>query len=204
MLAFHNDTKIKEKYLSRVISHYNADEIEKGFYWENGKGCAVGCTIHGSNHEDYETELGIPRILARLEDGIFENLPNGTAKKWPKEFLEAINVGADLSGIWPKFAVWLLTDKKYGVLQYAKTDKQKIAIKNVAELYTKHKTVSREEWNKARGDVYDASEATYDSDAASAYASDVAAAAAAAYDTYKYKHMMAQASKLIRLLKACK
>lgn len=83
MKAFHNDPKIKAKYLKRVRAHAKADEIVKGRYWEDGKGCAVGCTIHSSNHSAYETELGIPRILARLEDTLFENLPNVLAKTWP-------------------------------------------------------------------------------------------------------------------------
>ena len=135
MKAFHNEPKIKEKYLDRVTMHEKADEIIKGQYWENGKGCAVGCTIHSSNHASYETELGIPRIIARLEDGIFENLPNDLAKTWPRRFLEAIPVGADLSMVWPRFAVWLLLDKKYGVIQFAKTDAQKKAIKDVGNAY---------------------------------------------------------------------
>jgi len=101
MLAFHNESKVKDKYVDRVNTHFLADEIIKGIYWENGKGCAVGCTIHGKYHKNYETELGIPRILAYLEDKIFESLPNDNAKAWPKQFLEAINVGSDLSTVWP-------------------------------------------------------------------------------------------------------
>ena len=54
MEAFHNDPSIKEKYLTRVQAHYKADEIIQGKYWENGKGCAVGCTIHSSDHKNYE------------------------------------------------------------------------------------------------------------------------------------------------------
>lgn len=51
ILAFFGDPKIKAKYLRRVKAHYKADEIIKGTYWENGKGCAVGCTIEGSDLE---------------------------------------------------------------------------------------------------------------------------------------------------------
>lgn len=110
LLAFHNDPAIKEKYVARVKAHAAKDQIVKGQYWEDGKGCAVGCTIHSNEHEDYETELGIPEIIARLEDRIFENLPNELAMTWPLRFLEAIPVGRDLSKIWPKFAIFLLTD----------------------------------------------------------------------------------------------
>ena len=111
MKAFHSDPKIKEKYLNRVKAHAKADELIKGKYWEEGKGCAVGCTVHSSNHAAYETELGIPRIIARLEDRIFENLPNELAMTWPIRFLEAVPVGKDLKRVWPKFAIYLLTDK---------------------------------------------------------------------------------------------
>src|SRR5690242_9395929 len=100
-LAYHGDKEIKAKYLARVRAHIAADELIHGRYWENGKGCAVGCTIHSGNHASYETELGIPRILAKLEDGIFEALDNGRSKKWPEEFLSSIKVGADLSLVWP-------------------------------------------------------------------------------------------------------
>lgn len=72
LLAFHGDKAIKAKYLARVKAHAEADEIIHGTYWEKGKGCAVGCTIHSEKHSAYETELGMPIILARLEDRIFE------------------------------------------------------------------------------------------------------------------------------------
>src|SRR3990172_9709817 len=97
MFAYHNSRAIKEKYLARVKAHAQADELIKGVYWENGKGCAVGCTIHSDQHKAYETELGIPVELAYLEDSIFERLPNGESKKWPDRFLSAIRVGADLT-----------------------------------------------------------------------------------------------------------
>jgi len=66
MLAFHNNPAIKEKYLARVRAHRVADEIVKGRYWENGKGCAVGCTLHSGKHMSYESELGIPVALGSI------------------------------------------------------------------------------------------------------------------------------------------
>jgi len=111
MLAFHNDPKIKAQFLRRVRAHAAADEIIKGKYWEDGKGCAVGCTLHASNHAAYETELGLPISLAYLEDRIFEGLPNGEAKQFPAAFLSAIKPGADLSRVSWQFLHWLLTDE---------------------------------------------------------------------------------------------
>ena len=99
MLAFKNTLVSKNDALAQIKMHYDADEIVKGKYWENGRGCAVGCQIHGSDHAQYETRFGIPQMLARLEDRIFEGLPNGKAKAWPVRFMQAIKPGADLSTV---------------------------------------------------------------------------------------------------------
>jgi hypothetical protein len=135
MEAFLGKTEVKNKYLSRVRAHREADELIKGKYWEHGKGCAVGCTIHSDEHSNYETLLGIPEVLARLEDGIFEALPNGAAMLWPERFLSAIEPGADLSLVWPRFAVWMLVDEKWGVLQFASSKRARKSIQDVAGAY---------------------------------------------------------------------
>lgn len=134
LLAFHNDPAIKQEYLARVEAHRLADEIVQGQYWQNGKGCAVGCTLHSDQHADYETELGIPRSIAYLEDQIFEGLPNGDAKDFPAQFLSAIPVGADLSLVTAHFFVWLLSDPVDGVIRFARED-GKAAIETVVALY---------------------------------------------------------------------
>jgi len=72
MKAYHNDPELKKKVLSELQHHYDADNIVKGRYWENGKGCAVGCLLKSGNHIEYEEKFGIPVQLAYLEDGIFE------------------------------------------------------------------------------------------------------------------------------------
>ena len=53
MRAFHNDPKLKKFFIARVKAQEKADEIVKGRYWENGKGWAVGSTIHGNRHKNY-------------------------------------------------------------------------------------------------------------------------------------------------------
>lgn len=133
MIAFHGDPKIKEKYLARLRAHAKADEIIHGVYWEHGKGCAVGCTIHSSRHESYETELGIPTAIAYLEDSIFESLQNGDAKAFPLRFLKAIPVGADLSMVISQFIYWMLSDETWGLKPEAEDVKQ--AVNAVSECY---------------------------------------------------------------------
>ena len=222
MLAFHNDKEIKQKYIDRVRAHMIADEIIKGLYWENGRGCAVGCTIHGSDHQKYEDELGIPTVLARLEDSIFEGLPNHLSKMWPLEFLEAIEVGADLSWIWPKFVIWLMTDKEHGVIRFAKTEEEKKIIHKVSDSYRDFKNTTAEQWYELRiaaRKFYTNAAAAADTAAAdtayanaSAYAANAAANAAIAFAYYaadagaaaREEMRAVQSIKFLELLKECK
>ena len=77
-------------------------------------------------------------MLARLEDGIFENLPDDLAMTWPQRFLEAIPVGADLSQVGDKFLHWLCRrsgSERMVLIKVAKTDRAKKAIRDVADLY---------------------------------------------------------------------
>ena len=80
MLSFHNDPKIKDKYLDRVRKN----------------GGAVGCTLEHNDSKRYPIELGLPVWLARLEEEIFNNLPVDKAKQWPLNFLKAIPIGVDV------------------------------------------------------------------------------------------------------------
>lgn len=197
LTAFHGKEEIKAQYVARLAAHAAADEIVHGIGWEHGKGCAVGCTLHQYNHAAYETELGIPRVLAHLEDRIFEGLGNGSAKAFPGRFLSAIPVGADLSLVWPRFAVWLLIDEEHGVVRHTKKGSaQYVAIHRVAELYQRAidgYDVAKSEFAAARTVAHQA------------YA-DVAAYAAAdaayhsARQAAREKSFKAQADKLVELL----
>lgn len=124
MRAFHNDPAVKQKYVNRVLAHKEADEIVQGVYWENGKGCAVGCTLHrGSDvHFDYPEYLGIPTIIAFAEDQIFERLRPNEAKSFPLQFLQAIPVGADLSLVDVHLALWMIDDEKHGIVNGMRDD----------------------------------------------------------------------------------
>jgi hypothetical protein len=224
LLAFHAKAAIKRKYLGRVAKHRKADQIIQGYgYWKDGKGCAIGCTLHGSDHAAYETELGIPIILAKLEDLLFENLPIEEARKWPERFLKAIAPGADLSLVWAKFALWLLIDSKDGVINFARSDRSRAAIQQVGALYQRWAAGDKPaitEWQSARNlaasaSAYAASASAYAASvaaasasasaasasayaaSASAYAASVAAASAA---SSRSKHYQKMADKLIEIL----
>ena len=130
MTAFHGRQEIKDKYLARVAAHRAADQMIHGVGWDNGKGCAVGCTLEAYDHARYESELGIPRMLAHLEDCIFEGLENGEAQAWPERFLAAIRPGADLSLVGWKFLAWLvpLTLERYATKDVAVASEATVSI----------------------------------------------------------------------------
>lgn len=118
LTAYHGDSKIKQKYIDRIREHRRLEHLTQGVAWEsNGttKGCAVGCTLEKYDHMAYETELGIPVMIARLEDCIFEGLPKEDAMKWPEQFLKAIEPKADLSMVGPKFLL-AVVERRYGKL----------------------------------------------------------------------------------------
>ena len=153
MIAFHGDPATKEKYIARVREHRKADRLFQGATWKDGKGCAVGCTLETYEHSRYPIELGVPEELAHLQDSIFEGLTPGDEQEFPEQFLEAIPVGADLSLVWNRFAVWLLVDAKHGVLTRVDDEVSRSAIQGVASLYLEvieGRQVSHDAWEAAK------------------------------------------------------
>ena len=157
MIAYHGDPKIKRSVLKQLRAHAKADELIKGSYWRDGKGCAVGCLLHDPNggHARYEPEFGVPQMLARLEDAIFEGLPVARSKTWPVAFMGSIAPGVDLSRVGWQFLHWLLTNKTVnpGIDHPLVRD----AVKQCAEVMvplTKSKPVAesaaRSAWSAAR------------------------------------------------------
>ena len=191
MEAFHNDEKIKKKYLGRVAAHRKADELVQGATGQNGKGCAVWCTLNEYNHKAYETELGIPEWLARLEDTIFEGLPVKRAMKWPEEFLRAIKPGSNLETVKAQFMIFIL-ESSLASMRAAKYDADKFpdVKKAIAGSEAAVQTVI-ELWKK--GEPIDEAAARSAAAAARSAAAWSAAAWSAAYVKF--------ADKLLELLK---
>lgn len=116
MLAYTNTVLDKPTVLARVRAHRLADTLIFGKGWcgvrDSGAGCAVGCTLHTYDHTKYPAVIGVPVELAHLEDAIFDGFGRTDQKElglaWPERFLDAIPVGADLSMVWPRWALWML------------------------------------------------------------------------------------------------
>lgn len=105
LVAYHGDHELKAAVLAEMAEHRKADVLIQGVYWDNGRGCAVGCLTHdpGGGHAEYPTRWGIPEELAFLKDVMFDNLPDGEYQTWPERFLGAITPGAGLCGV---YAAW--------------------------------------------------------------------------------------------------
>ena len=73
----------------------------------------------------------LPQQLADLRGEICQLLPPYEAESWRQQFDDAAE-SADLHNVWPQFALWLLIDNQYGVIQYAKTDEQRTLITRAA------------------------------------------------------------------------
>jgi len=198
MLAYHSDATIKSNILTQLQAHHDADEIIQGRHWEDGKGCAVGCTIYSDEHAEYERLFGIPAGLARLEDTIFESLPNSDAMGWPLRFMNAIAPGADLALVEPKFIRWVLDSI---ILPNADADGVvKAAIRGTIEVFDAWIATGEEDEN-ARRAAHSAAYVAYAAGAAgraayrAAWSGVVAADSAAEVAAY-----CAMANKLIELL----
>ena len=141
LVAYKNDASLKKRVVAEIERHRKMDAIEQGTYGrENGqwRGCAVSCTLRSlaildkeelhtkyEDHALYETKLGIPEWLARLEDTIFEGLPVEEARKWPGLFAEAINVGANLEPVKWKFCAFILKENIKQILKLNIKDNMK-------------------------------------------------------------------------------
>ncbi len=144
------------------------------------KGCAVACSLRSlnrklgtkyktSDHAAFEPAAGVPRQIAYLQDYIFENLPAPKHTEWPERFWAAIQPGADLSMVTPRFVRWVLED----TLPLVKTAETQSIYKRIIRLYDRWiqgNKPSDTEWRKvcyAAADAAAAAAALY-ADAAAA------------------------------------
>ncbi len=185
---------------------------------ENGKwkGCAVGCSIHSlniqlkknyetNNHKVYETALGIPEWLARLEDTIFEGLTVEESKLWPERFAKAIPVGVNLEPVKWKFCSYLLKDNIDRVLTLNISDdlkKQVVdAIRQVLVVHQEAIKTGEFSESAARSAAWSAARSAAWSAAWSAAES---AAESAAWSATRSATYTKYAKELLRLLKSVK
>ncbi len=211
-ISYHGDPAIKDKYITRVKAHQEADHLIQGYgYWEDGKGCAVGCTLElpGGQHEQYPIEFGVPTWLAHLEDHIFENLPKEEARKWPLEFLDAIPIGitdAQFSNVRDRFQKFWLERQKTQIDQskYPSVVKAITTVISLLDSALGGNAPLAAAWSAARSAARSAAESAAGSAAGSAAESAAWSAAGSAAWSVKYSETVVKRDWLLAELKSLK
>ena len=85
-----------------VAAHVASDTIIQGSYWdeETHRGCWIGCLAHDEDPAANEAEYGLPIMLQRIAESIFEALPVDEAKAFFAALPDAVGCdGKDLSRV---------------------------------------------------------------------------------------------------------
>jgi len=86
----------------QVAAHVAADSIAQGIYWDEGskRGCFIGCLAHSDDPGINEQTYGLPVIVQRIAEAIFESLPDDEAKAFFAALPDAMGCdGKDLSKV---------------------------------------------------------------------------------------------------------
>lgn len=78
--------------IKRAVKHRKADEIVQGKYWQDGKGCCVGCLaeVDDGAHKHLAQMTDLPEWIFHAADAIHEELPSGEYQKWPERLARAL------------------------------------------------------------------------------------------------------------------
>ena len=95
-------TRNTDKLRQEVAAHVAADSIVQGTYWdsENKRGCFIGCLAKNADPGINEVTYGLPRMVQRIAENIFEALPANDAKTFFAALPDAVSCdGKDLSKV---------------------------------------------------------------------------------------------------------
>ena len=95
-------TKNTDKLRQEVAAHVAADSIVQGTYWdsENKRGCFIGCLAKNDDPAINEVTYGLPIMVQRIAENIFERLPADEAKAFFAALPDAVSCdGKDLSKV---------------------------------------------------------------------------------------------------------
>ena len=95
-------TKNIEKLRKEVAAHVAADSIIQGTYWDSvsSRGCFIGCLAHSDRPAVNETNYGLPVMVQRIAESIFERLAADEAKEFFAALPDAVACnGKDLSKV---------------------------------------------------------------------------------------------------------
>ena len=95
-------TKNTDKLREEVAAHVAADSITQGVYWDNKtkRGCFIGCLAKLDDPSLNEATYGLPVMIQRIAENIFEALPANEAKAFFAALPDAVACdGKDLTKV---------------------------------------------------------------------------------------------------------
>lgn len=109
-LSYKADPALKAEHVAQAEHHAAADMLLSGTYGEisgsHFRGCSVGCFAHdiapkagGNLHLTVAEARGLPEWLVRLQDSMFEGLPDEERATFHVELARRIPVGVDLEPV---------------------------------------------------------------------------------------------------------
>jgi hypothetical protein len=99
-------TKNTDLLKSEIARHIAADAVIQGEYWGTednavgGKGCFIGCLAHSNDASVLGEKYGLPLMLVKVCENIFEGLPADDAKDFFAQIGDAVGSdGKDLTRV---------------------------------------------------------------------------------------------------------
>jgi len=83
-----------------IARHIEANAVRGGHYWDGHTGCFIGCLAHSDDATVLTREYGLPEMLVRLCESVFERLPQSDRPIFFREVGEAVGEdGRDLTRV---------------------------------------------------------------------------------------------------------
>ena len=83
-----------------VVKHVEEDRVVQAVYWNGSTGCFIGCLSHSGDTLKIEEKYGLPVMVQRIAESIFEDLPAKESVAFFAAFPEAVACdGKDLSRV---------------------------------------------------------------------------------------------------------
>lgn len=170
MIAWYGEQKLKDAALARLREHRRLDHLAQGVYFQDGRGCHLGCLTHTDSgaHEATERMFGLPQRVAYWLESVFEGLPSDRCAWWVITSTEAIPVGADLSLCHHELAAWLLGPESPSAAG-SQHDLVRAAIEGMRRLHERAaagEAITGEQWSAALSAAWSAARSAAESAAA--------------------------------------
>ncbi len=156
-------TKNIDRMKTEIARHIAADAVVGGSYWNEtdnavgGTGCFIGCLTHSSNAASLEGKYGLPLMLTRILEGIFERLPTDEQPVFFREIGDAIGCdGRDLT-----LVQWAFLED---VLRHLPVQKPEITAVIDPVIEGMQKLASGDVWDREAAYAADAADAAYTSE----------------------------------------